>query len=163
MHSFSEVIEALNDLKESGVVKDYAISGGMAVSFWSEAIPTFDLDVLVLLPATDNVLISLDPIYRWAAERGYTVEAEHLVIDDVPVQFLPAYDPLAEEAVREAKTLDYKGLPVQVVRPEYLIALALDPAAKTARRRERAAMLRESGSVEQGVLDNVLVRYNLTW
>lgn len=163
MHSFSDVIASLNELKKQGIVREYAIGGAMAVSFWSEAVATFDLDVLVLLPDTDTAITSLEPIYRWAAARGYGVEAEHIVIDDVPVQFLPAYNALAEEAIRNARTLDYKGLPVSVVSPEYLIGLALDPSAKTPRRRERAAMLAESAPLERAILDDIMARYNLSW
>jgi hypothetical protein len=163
MGSFVNIVVAINDLKTSGAVKDYAIAGAMAVSFWTEAVATFDLDVLVLLGAIDNDLDPLRPIIRWAAERAYQMEAEHIVIEGVPVQFLPTYNALAEEAVREAKTLDYRGTPIRVVSPEYLIALALDPPAKTARRKERAAMLKEVAHVDETLLDDVLGRYNLSW
>lgn len=61
------------------------------------------------------MITSLEPIYLWAAEHGYEVRAEHIVIGDVPVQFLPAYNALAEEAVVRARTLDYRGLPVSVL------------------------------------------------
>lgn len=163
MSSFAEAVVALNELKESRLVEDYAIGGAMAIVFWAEAIPTFDVDVLVLLPPSDAHLISLAPIYAWATERSYEITTEHILIDEVPVQFLPAYNPLAEEAVREASTLQYNGLPVRVIRPEYLIALSLDPAAKTSRRKERAAMLRETANVDQGLLEELMTRYNLTW
>ena len=44
MHSFVEVIAALNDVKDRGIVSAYAIAGAMAVTFWAEPIATFDLD-----------------------------------------------------------------------------------------------------------------------
>ena len=163
MHSFSEVIAALNDLRDRGIVNAYAIAGAMAATFWDEAIPTFDLDVLIRLPGDDSTIVGLDAVYRWAADNGYTLNAEHIVIGDVPVQFLPAYNSLAEEAVQKAKVLKYRELQVVVVSREYLIALALDPAAKTARRRERAAMLAESAALETAVLADIMRRYNLSW
>lgn len=163
MPSFYEAVEAINELKDAKLIDDYAIGGAMAAVFWTEAITTFDLDVLVLLPATGSLLTSLEPIYAWAAERHYPVDAEHIVIGGVPVQFLPAYSELAEEAVREAKTLDYNGLPLRVVRPEHLIGLALDGSAKTLRRKERAAMLQENADVDTGVLQSIMSRYNLSW
>ena len=43
MRNFTEALAAINRL-ESGVVTDYAIGGAMALVFWSEPIPTFDLD-----------------------------------------------------------------------------------------------------------------------
>jgi hypothetical protein len=161
--SFSEAVVAINDLKEAKLIEDYAIGGAMAAVFWTEAITTFDLDVLVLLPSGESSLISLAPIYAWAEERQYPLRDEHIVIGGVPVQFLPAYSALAEEAVREAKTLDYNGLPVRVVRPEHLIGLALEGSAKTARRRERAAMLRETAEVDETVLQSIIERYTLSW
>jgi len=62
------------------------------------------------------------------------------------VQFLPSHSVLADEAIERAATLEYEGVPVRVVRPEYLAALYLEPGARTLKRRERAAALRESRS-----------------
>jgi hypothetical protein len=42
--------------------------------FWTEPVPTLDLDVLVLLPSPESALVSLDRIYRWAESRGYAAE-----------------------------------------------------------------------------------------
>src|SRR4051812_11431637 len=136
---FSGVIAAINDLKERGLIHDYAVFGAVAQAFWDEAIPTFDLDVLVLLGPVENVLAPLQQIYRWAAELGYRVQAEHIVINDIPVQFLPAPDGLAEEAVQAATRRELNEVPIRVVRPEYLIALWLQPPANSHRRKERAA------------------------
>lgn len=65
--SFEGALGALNELKAEGVVSDYAIAGALALLFWSEPIPTYDLDVLVFLPETSGPIVSLEPIYRWAA------------------------------------------------------------------------------------------------
>jgi hypothetical protein len=77
------------------------------------------------------------------------------------VQFLPAHDELADEAIENAATLDYEGVPVRVVRPEYLVALYLEPGARTLKRRERAAALRESPTIDAAVLDELLQRFRL--
>ncbi|HLW79167.1 MAG TPA: hypothetical protein VKU44_06155 [Terriglobia bacterium] len=58
--------------------------------FWTEPIPTYDLDVLVFLPERQQPIVSLGPLYQWAAARGYAVEAEHVLVEGVPVQFLPS-------------------------------------------------------------------------
>jgi len=162
MPSFEKTLLAVNDLKASGVVDEYAIAGAMALMFWIEAITTYDLDVLVMLPQLDGPLVSLDPIYRWAAERGYQAEHEHVVIEGFPVQFLPSFGALADEAVRTAADRQYHGVPLRVVRPEYLIALYLVPSARTMKRRERAAALRESADIDRGLLDDLMRRFNLT-
>lgn len=158
---FADVLAALNELKERGLIQDYAISGAMAQVFWDEAIPTFDLDVLVMLGAVENALAPLAVIYQWAKEKGYETRAEHILISDIPVQFVPAPDTLSEEAVKNAKVLEFKGLPVRVVAPEYLIALWLKPPANTYRRLERIAKLRESLKLDTDLLADLRKRYNL--
>jgi hypothetical protein len=47
--------------------------------------------------------------------------------------------PLGREAIAAARDVDYQGVVVRVVPPEYLNALYLQPQARTARRREPAA------------------------
>ena len=130
---------------------------------WDEVVATFDVDVLVLVPATGGLLVDLGPIYEWAAERGYEVEAEHIKISEIPVQFLPAPTPLAEEAIQNANVVEMDGSPVRVVAPEYLSALWLQPPANTARRKARVAQMRESGVVNEAVLAELMTRYNLSW
>jgi len=163
MASFENTLRVVNAMKDTGIVADYAIAGAMALMFWIEPVPTFDLDVLVLLPPSAKPLVSLEPIYQWAAARGYAAEHEHLIIDGVPVQFLPSYSDLADEAIRTAVPRDYQGVDVRVVRPEYLVALYLVPSARTLKRRERAAALRDSAAIDSEQLAKVLARYNLSF
>jgi hypothetical protein len=153
----------VNALKGTGIISDYAVAGAMAIVFWIEPVPTFDLDVLVLLPQSTGPLVSLEPIYRWTADRGYVAEHEHVLIEGVPVQFLPSFGALADEAVRTAVDRQYEGVDVRVVRPEYLIALYLVPSARTMKRRERAAMLRDAPSLDHDLLDDLMTRFNLTF
>jgi hypothetical protein len=157
----ADVIAAINDLKQMGLIQDYAISGAMAQLFWDEAVVTFDLDVLVLLGPVASMLDPLREIYEWAEERGYPNRAEHILISDFPVQFLPAPDPLSEDAVTNAAEVEAAGVAIRVVRPEYLIAMWLVPGpASTFRRRERAAKLRESVHLHADLLADLKVRYN---
>jgi hypothetical protein len=159
--TFAAALRAINELKKDGVVEEYAVAGAMAMVFWAEPVVTFDLDVLIFLPEENRPIVTLAPIYEWAARRGYASEAEHVLVEGVPVQFLPSHDQLADEAIETARTLDYEGVPVRVVRPEYLVALYLEPSARTARRRERAAALVESGTLDRELLKNLLSRFNL--
>ena len=163
MPSLEKTLRAVNDLKASGIIDESAIGGAMALMFWIEPIPTYDLDVLVTLPQSTGPLVSLDPIYRWASERGYQAEHEHVVIEGFPVQFLPSFGALADEAIRTAADKQYQGVPLRVVRPEYLIALYLVPSARTMKRRERAAALRESADIDSDLLDELMRRFNLTF
>ena len=50
MPAFADALRAINRLKADGVVEDYAVAGAMALVFWAEPVPTYDLDVLAFLP-----------------------------------------------------------------------------------------------------------------
>jgi hypothetical protein len=163
MASFENTLRAVNALKDAGVITDYAVAGAMALIFWIEPVPTFDLDVLVLLPQSQGPVVSLQPIYEWAAKQGYNADLEHIVIDGVPVQFLPSYSELTDEAIRTAVDRQYRGVDVRVVVPEYLIALYLVPSARTLKRQERAAALRESAAVDRDRLADLMIRFHLSF
>lgn len=159
--SLAGVFRTLNDMRERGLVVDYAIGGATAVLFYAEPTRTYDLDVFVLLPpdAAAEPLASLSGIYAWARARGFGQEREHLMIAGVPVQFLPAYNALVEEAVTTARVHDYEGVDVRVVAPEPLAALALQAGGP--RRRERAWQLVESGVVDRDALRALLTRHGI--
>lgn len=159
--SFRDALIAVGQLHQDGLVSEYAVGGAMAIVFWSEPVATYDLDVFVLLPGGSSPIVSLAPLYDWALRRGYAVEREHIVIARVPVQIIPAHDDLAEEAVREAVLLDLEGVPVRVIRPEHLIALYLEPSARTRKRLERVAALLEGAEVDRVRLDSILSRFGL--
>jgi hypothetical protein len=160
---FADVIAAAEDLKARGLIQEYAIFGAVAQAFWDEAIPTFDLDVLVLLGGPQGLLVDLGPLYAWAEEKGYPAIDEHIIIGEIPVQFVPTPHALHEEAVQTAATLSLDGLPIRVVRPEYLIATWLQPPANSSARKERAAKMRDSGQIDPALLEEVLGRFGLSW
>jgi hypothetical protein len=160
--AFAETLRALNTMKAEGVVEEYALAGAMAVVFWTEPVPTFDLDVLVNLRGPSGGLVSLAAIYDWASKRGYAAKDEHILVEGLPTQFIPAPNDLASEAIAAAEEIDYEGVRVRVVRPEYLIALYLEPQARTPKRRERAAMLLSVPTLNRSRLDEILNRYGLS-
>jgi hypothetical protein len=161
MMKFADTLRVVNQMKQEGVISDYAIAGAMALLFWIEPIPTFDLDVLVFLPVESGPIVSLDPIYRWAERSGYPAKQEHVVIAGVPVQFMPAHNALADEAIEHAATLEYDGVPVRVVRPEYLACLFLEGSAATRKRRERAMALLEAPATDRQLLHDLAQRFNI--
>lgn len=146
---------------QSGV-EDYAVAGAMALVFWTEPVPTWDLDVLVLLPSQPGPLLSLKGIYDWTSAHGYAVEKEHVILGGVPTQFLASPGRLGDEAIETAATLDYEGVSTRVVRPEYLVALYLQPGARTAKRRERVAMLLEWPGLNRKRLDAILEQHGIS-
>jgi hypothetical protein len=103
----------------------------------------------------------LGSIYQWAAARGHPLDGEHIIVEGLPVQFLPSHNELADEAIEKAATLDYEGVAVRVVRPEYLVALFLELSARTPKRRERAAALIEAPGTDQSLVQELLRRFKL--
>ena len=158
MSSLADVFRVLNRMRDEKIVAQYAIGGATAVLFYAEPTRTYDLDVFVTLEAAGNdVLAPLSRVYEWAQEQGFGLQAEHLLIEGVPVQLLPAYNALVEAALATARVHDYGGVPVRVVGPEHLVALALQ--AGGARRRERAWQLLETGAVDRERLRRVLTTH----
>lgn len=122
---------ALKQMRDSSIVAAYAIGGATTVLFYAEPARTYDVDVFVTLHArTTTGLVSLASVYDWAKSRGIAVEGEHLMIE---------------------------GVPVQVVGPEHLVALALQ--AGGARRRERAWQPLLFGGVDRQRLRAILDRH----
>src|SRR2546427_8287374 len=96
------------------------------------------------------------PILR---ARGYHEEKECVNIEGVPVQFLPAYNALLEEALAEARETRYEATPTRVLRAEHLLAIALQTGRD--KDRERVRLLREQASLDQKYLAAVLARHGL--
>src|SRR5690349_25054994 len=95
-----EVFELVNRLKDEGTLVDYAVGGASAIPFHAEPVNTYDLDLFVFLPSGSGLIVSMAPLYARLRDLGFEPHAEHLMIARVPVQFLPAYNSLVEEAVQ---------------------------------------------------------------
>ena len=120
-----KTLEALNLLVTDGILRSYAIGGAMGAMFYTEAMNTEDLDIFTVLPYAKSGLITLKPLYDELAARGYKADHEHVVIEGIPVQFLPAYNPLIEEALDNAIDREVANIPTRVPSAEYLCAIAL--------------------------------------
>ncbi len=154
-----QTLQVLNELVRTGVLSRYAIGGAMGATFYVEPVLTFDLDVFVVLPQTRGGLLTLEPLYEVLRTRGYHVEDECVNIEGVPVQFLPTYNALVEEALVEAQETRYEATPTRVVRPEHLLAIALQTGRD--KDRERVRLLREQARLDQPYLNGVLARHKL--
>ena len=161
MNRLADVFEVLESLKSEGFLLDYAIAGAMAVLFYAEPLRTYDLDVFVLLPGDPGSLVNLTSLYRRLDEEGHKPDAEHIRIHDVPVQFLPAYNELAVEALQEAVVKEYDaGVDVNVLRPEHLAALAVQTGGR--KRREHVARLIECEGFDMPRFEGIIQRHGLT-
>ena len=153
-------LQVLNELERDGVFTRYAIGGAMAATFYTEPFLTFDLDVFVVMPQTTGGLLTLAPLYDALRARGYSEqENECIMIEGVPVQFLPAYNALLEEALNDAQEIMYEDVPARVLRSEHLLAICLQTGRS--KDRERARILREQAKLDQNFLADGLRRYQL--
>ncbi|PZR70615.1 MAG: hypothetical protein DLM73_17440 [Chthoniobacterales bacterium] len=152
-------LEVLNELERANVFARYAIGGAMGATFYLEPLLTFDLDVFVLLQPTAGGLLSLAPIFDALSNRGYAEEGECVSIEGVPVQFLPAYNSLLEEALNQAQETLYEGSVTRVLRSEHLVAVCLRTGRD--KDRERARLFREQGKLDLPYLASILARHHL--
>lgn len=153
-----KVAELLNAMRQAGVVSDYALFGAAAQMRYTEAVATLDADILVAVPASERLDV-LSPIYEFCAKAGYQPEGEAIRVGAWPVQFMPVFSPLTEAAMREADTADFEGVPLRVVRADYLAVLAL--SVGRAKDYARILALVESGSVTLARLDELSREHGL--
>ena len=152
-------LQILNELERQGILSQYAIAGAMGATFYVEPVLTFDLDIIVLLPQTQGGLLTLTPLYAALRTKGYREDGECVVIEGIPVQFLPAYNALLEEALSEARHTRYQATPTRVLRVEHLVAICVQTGRT--KDRERVRLLREQAPIDHTYLADVLHRHQL--
>lgn len=147
--SFQGVLVTLNDLKKKGVIKDYAIAGGYATSYYLEPAYTYDLDILVLLGSDEDY----HSLYEYLRGLGNKIEGIYIHIDDMPVQFFPSFiGKLFDSAIRDARRVKVKGINTKVVTVEYLIALLL----KAFRPKDKVRIVELLNKADKSLLNDVL-------
>lgn len=152
-------LQVLNELERDGILSRYAIGGAMGAMFYIEPLLTFDLDIIVLLPETKGRLLTLAPLYEALRAKGYAEEGECVVIEGVPVQFLPAYNALLEEALQNARTMSYESTSTKVLGAEHLVAICLQTGRT--KDRERVRILQEEADLDSLYLGEILRRHQL--
>jgi len=154
-----KVAVLLNEMVEQGIIADYAVFGAVAQMRYTEAVVTLDADILVAAAEPDKLDV-LSPIYAFCRERGYSPEGEAIRVGDWPVQFIPAFSKLTREAIRDAETADLDGIPLRVIRADYLAVIAL--SVGRAKDLARVLALREAGAVTDKEISDLATRHNLT-
>ncbi len=155
-----KTLAVINQLEQEGLIGRYAIGGAVAATRYIEPIQTYDLDIFVILPASPSGLISLTPIYTYLTQRGYTPQGEAIIIEDWPVQFLPVYDELTEEALAKAIEVEFDSIPTRVFSAEHLAAIML----KTGRSKDQARLIQffELNALDKAALEEIITRHGLT-
>jgi hypothetical protein len=153
-------LQALNQLVADGVVGGYAIGGAIGASFYIQAMQTEDVDAFVFLPVSASGLLTLSPVYEALKAYGGMPEREYVRFGEWPLQILTDANPLLAEAIREANSVEFDGVPTHVFRPEHLCAVAI----QTGRSKDflRLSMFLEQGRVDRDVLWAILTNHGLT-
>ena len=154
-----KTLSVINKLEKDGIIGRYAIGEAVAATRYIEPIQTFDLDIFVIFPFSKSDIISISPVYEYLAQLGYTAEGECVNIEGWPVQFLPVYNPLTEEAMEKAVEVKFGKTPTRVFSAEYLAAIMIE----TGRPKDHARLTHffEFDAVNKPVLEDIVKRHGL--
>jgi hypothetical protein len=148
-----------------GIIGKYAVGGASAIAFYAEPIATKDLDIFFLFePLQNNPILSLEPIYDYCREHGYSFDHEFISIGGWDVQFVESgHDPLWIDALENAQTFVFDDSSLDVLPPEHLAAMW----AKVARPKDILKILHFAANdvLDSAKLKEVLTRFDLieTW
>jgi len=152
-------LKVINQMQLEGLFTKYAIGGGIASLFYIEPMATFDLDIFIILPETSGALVSLSPLYDWLAQRGYETEKEQVIIEGIPVQFIPVYNDLVKDGVQNAVEKRYGNTKTFVLQQEYLVAIMLQTLRP--KDRERLIKFLDEAELSSEELDAILTKHSL--
>ncbi|MBI1871010.1 MAG: hypothetical protein HYS07_07450 [Chlamydiae bacterium] len=154
-----EVAKLLNKMHQAGVITNYALFGALAQVRYTEPVSTLDADVLVAIPSPNRLDI-LNAIYQFCYQEGYSTEGEAIRVGAWPVQFIPVFSPLTQEAVEQAETADFEGEPFRVIRAKHLAIIAL--SVGRAKDFARILVLLESKSVNREEIRELAFQHHLS-
>jgi hypothetical protein len=154
-----KTLRVLNRMVKDGVIGQYAIGRAVAAIFYIEPINTNDLDIFFHVKEPKAGLDILAPLYEYLSDLGYKGQREAIDIEGWPVQFLPVFNRLLEEAVEQAKEVRFQRTKTRVMQAEHLVAIML----QTGRPKDHARIAEfvEHEVVDPDRLADVLTRHNL--
>jgi len=154
-----KTLKIINEVKKQGLIKNYAIGGGIATIFYVESILTYDLGVFYRASEEEEGVTILAPIYNWLKQKGYKLHREHIIIEGIPVQFIPIYNELIKNAVEEAVEVKYEETKTRIFKPEYLIAVMVQTFRP--KDRERIIKILDEADINRDYLMKILQKYGL--
>jgi hypothetical protein len=129
MNDEVRVVRILNRLKSEGRLRDYALFGASAMTYWAEPVATVDLDFIVLVDSDQEFIPG---VFTAVGNESDGVSGAGFIFGDTPVEIFPSnihsiYREAVDNAVEKVLTLqDGSKLAVRVVKPEHLILFALE-------------------------------------
>ena len=132
-----ETLKVVNTMVEKGIIRGYAIGGGMAAAYYGEPTLTYDLDLFVYFTSEDDDLRLLEPVYKYLIDLGYEAVDEGIMIEGIMVQFLPPYNALIKDALDNAASVMYNETETKFISLEHLIAVMI----QTSRPKDKLRLL----------------------
>jgi len=121
-----KTLQVLTRLVTEKVINDFAIGGAVAAIYYTEPSDTSDLDVFITFPP-DKLIVSLTDIYGALKKKGYTEwKKEGILIEGLPVQFLPVEKGVLKGAFETAQPQTIAGTKAKIMTFEYLCLIMLD-------------------------------------
>lgn len=159
--NINEILGVLEDMKSAGIIEKYAIGGAFAAILHYEPISTIDLDIFFLLREKSvSPILSLNAIYDYAKQKGFSFDHEFINIYGWLVQFVEAsYSLLWTEAIENADTIKIEDLKARVIDKEHLVAMWL--LAGRAKDYQKIAMFCEADFLDKAKLFDILERHDL--
>ena len=152
-----KTLKVIRELKQDKVIQDFSIGGGIAVLYYIEPLLTFDLDIF-FIPIEEKIDVR-SSIYRYLRKKGYKTKKEHVVIEGIPVQFIPAFNELVKEAVLNTVEVPYGRIKTKILGLEYLIAIMFQTYKP--KDRERLVKIFEEAKIDTKLLRKILKKYDL--
>lgn len=156
-----DVLDVLDDMQDVGIVEKYAIGGAFAAILHNEPISTIDLDIFFFLAEkNDSPILSLEAIYEFAKQKGFSFDHEFVNIHGWLVQFVEAsHNELWKEAIENADIIKIENLDTKVIGKEHLIAMWI--FAGRAKDYQKITMFWEADFLDEEKLFNILEKHNL--
>ena len=129
MLATTKAIKVVNQLRDEGIISRYAIGGAVGAVFYIEPTQTQDIDIFIHLKVNPgSLIVTTEPIITRLKELGYTLwKDDKVIVENWPIQFLPASKPIEAEAIENAVEKHLAdGVTTFVPPPEYLMAIAID-------------------------------------
>ncbi len=153
-----DVAQILNQMVSEGVIRDYAVFGAMAQMRYTDAVATMDADILVSVLDPERIDV-LSPIYAFCRTRDLEPEGECVRVGAWPVQFVPTFNSLTQEALEHAEDAEIDGAPIKVISADYLAAIALETGR--AKDHARILALKEAGALDLNHVEAIAVSHDL--
>jgi hypothetical protein len=156
------VIEALEEMQAEGIIGKYAIGGAFAAILHAEPIATLDLDIFFLFKEKQpGPILSLERLYEFAKNRGFSFDHEFIDIGGWLVQFVESgNNALWLEAVENAETMPIAGKATWVIAREYLVAMWL--FAGREKDYQKISLFISSNIIDEKKLTDLLNKHELS-